>query len=51
LDLRARFSRLLTLPSERRYSSAMDRMGDSAPRVGIRRAAEKGKSYAFYASS
>jgi hypothetical protein len=41
----ARLLRLLTLPPGRRYSSAMDRRGDSAPRGGIRGVAEKGNSY------
>ena len=38
----SRFSRRLTLPPGRNYSSAMVRRGDSPPRAGIRRVAEKG---------
>jgi hypothetical protein len=34
-DLRERFSRLLTFPPGRRYSSAMDRRVNSAPGAGI----------------
>ena len=44
---RRRFSRLLTLPPGRRYSSAMDRRVNSAPRAGIRHVAEKGNSYRY----
>ena len=40
-DLRARFSRLLTLLPGRRYSSAMDRRVNSAPRAGIQLARKK----------
>jgi len=40
-----RFPRLSTLPPGQRYNIGMVRRGDSAPRAGIHRAAEKGKSY------
>jgi len=41
LDLRERFSRLLTLRPGRRYSTAMDRRVNSAPRTGIQFARKK----------
>ena len=36
-----RYSGRLTLPPGRRYSSAMERRGDSAPRAGIQLARKK----------
>jgi len=41
LDLRERFSRLLTLRTGRRYSRAMERRVNSAPRAGIQFARKK----------
>jgi hypothetical protein len=45
LDLRERFSRLLTFPPGQRYSTAMERRANAAPRAGIHHVPEKANSY------